>query len=111
MPLLFDQNLSIRLVAAFAAEFPGSLQVRQIGMDSADDGAIWLFAKERGHAIVTKDEDFANRVALHGAPPKVVWLRIGNTSYPETLAVLRKHVDAIGRFLKDSSAACLELHG
>ena len=109
MKLLFDQNLSFRLVGALAVDFPESTQVRQIGLDTADDSVIWRFAKDQGDAIITKDEDFANRVALHGFPPKVVWLRVGNTSYGEVLALLRKHAPAIRRFLEDNATGCLEV--
>ena len=109
MKLLFDQNLSFRLVGALAAEFPESKQVRQLGMETADDSSIWSYAKAHGFAIVTKDEDFANRVALFGFPPQVVWLRTGNTSYPDVLSVLKRQTSAIQRFLTDQSAGCLEV--
>ena len=109
MKLLFDQNLSFRLVGALASEFPKSQQVRQLGLETANDSAIWRYAKTHGFAIVTKDEDFANRVTLHGFPPLVVWLRTGNTSYREVIAVLKKQTPAIQRFLTEQSAGCLEL--
>ena len=35
MRLLFDQNLSHRLVALLAAEFPGSEHVRNVGLAAA----------------------------------------------------------------------------
>jgi predicted nuclease of predicted toxin-antitoxin system len=31
---------------------------------------------------MTQDTDFADRSRLYGAPPKVVWLRCGNGTYP-----------------------------
>ena len=37
MKLLFDQNLSYRLVAVLASEYPGSLHVRDVGLNAADD--------------------------------------------------------------------------
>ena len=110
MKLLFDQNLSFRLVGALAVDFPESAQVRQVGLDAADDSVIWRFAKNQGFVIVTKDEDFANRVARHGFPPRVVWLRVGNTSYGEMLVLLRKHTPAILRFDGDPEVGCLALH-
>lgn len=45
-----------------------------------DDRAIWEFAATHSAVIVTKDEDFANLVALQVVGPQVVWLRIGNCS-------------------------------
>lgn len=36
--------------------------------------------------IVTKDEDFANMVAVAGEAPAVVWVRVGNTRRTALLA-------------------------
>lgn len=91
MKLLFDQNLSHRLPAALDHAFPGSSQVRLLGLDRADDRAIWTYAAENDYCIVTLDSDFADLSTLLGAPPKVVRLKCGNrpTSYVEEL--LRAH--------------------
>ncbi len=78
MKLLFDQNLSHRLVGRLADLFPGSQHVRSLGLAEADDLEIWKHAAEHGFAIVTQDEDYAEWSALHGSPPKVVWIRCGN---------------------------------
>lgn len=80
MSLLFDQNLSRRLPALLVAEFPGSEQVLAAGLAAADDRAVWAYAAGRGLAVVSKDADFAQLSAALGPPPKVVWLRIGNSS-------------------------------
>lgn len=87
MKLLFDQNLSHRLPSALEHAFPGSNQVRLLGLDRADDETIWRRAPDEGYCIVTHDADFAEMSALRGAPPKVIWLRCGNkpTAYIEGL--------------------------
>ena len=41
MRLLFDENLSESLVPALAAEFPGSLHVRTLGLGGAPDHQVW----------------------------------------------------------------------
>lgn len=46
--LLFDQNLSRRLPALLAAEFPGSEQAFTAGLAAADDPAVWAYAASRG---------------------------------------------------------------
>jgi predicted nuclease of predicted toxin-antitoxin system len=74
--LLFDQNLSRRLPALLASEFPGSEQVVAAGLSTAGDRAVWGYAAARGLAIVSKDSDFADLSAALGPPPKVIWLRI-----------------------------------
>ena len=72
MKLLFDQNLSRKLVSRLADIFPGSSHVRFHGLPEADDGEIWEFARVQAFCIVTQDADFADRSRLYGAPPKVI---------------------------------------
>ena len=52
MKLLFDQNLSHKLVALLAVEFPGSAHVRDFRMSRASDPAVWSFAASREFVIV-----------------------------------------------------------
>ena len=78
MKLLLDQNLSFRLLEKLEATYPGSTQVHLIGMDQADDLAIWNYTKKHGFVIVTKDSDFHELGLLYGDPQKVIWLKCGN---------------------------------
>ena len=80
MKLLFDENLSSRLVGALADEFPNSSHVNLAGLTSATDLEIWAYAREHDFAVVSKDDDFRSLSLVNGAPPKVIWLRIGNAS-------------------------------
>ena len=57
MKLLFDQNLSPKLVNWLADLYPGSSHVLSLGLDRASDEAIWEYARDHGYAIVTKDAD------------------------------------------------------
>ncbi|MGQ0636802.1 MAG: DUF5615 family PIN-like protein [Planctomycetaceae bacterium] len=52
--LLFDQNLSFRLVTELASLYPGSEHVRNVGLATADDETVWNFAAANGFVIVTK---------------------------------------------------------
>ncbi len=58
MTLLFDQNLSPKLVSRLADLFPGSTHVQSEGLDCATDDAIWEHCLQNALAIVTKDEDY-----------------------------------------------------
>jgi len=78
--LLFDENLSPRLVASLSAEFPGSAHAHEVGLGAASDFAVWDHAKSNGFVIASKDGDFADLSVLRGAPPQVVWIRHGNSS-------------------------------
>ena len=107
MKLLFDENLSPKLVARLTAEFPDSIHVSRVGLDQADDGTVWAFANANGLTIVTKDADFSEISLRLGAPPKVIWLRRGNCSVDDTVAMLRDHVDGVRAFLDDARSSVL----
>ncbi len=109
MSLLFDQNLSRRLPALLAVDFPGSEQVYLMGLATADDRTVWGYAAARGLAVVSKDEDFVRLSAALGPPPKVVWLRVGNGPTRDVVALLRARAADIRVFLADPAAAVLEL--
>lgn len=109
MKLLFDQNLSFKLCDRLAGLFPKSSHVRLLGLERADDRALWRYAGENGFVLVSLDADFAELAALLGSPPKVIWLRRGNRPTAVIEAMLRTHADAIVAFDSDS-AACLEIY-
>ena len=93
MRLLFDQNLSHRLLAVLEDLFPNSLHVRLLGMDQADDLAIWNYALDHNLIIVTQDSDYSDWNKLRGAPPKIIWLRCGNASVAQTPQHRQSHQD------------------
>ena len=95
MKLLFDQNLSPKLVDSLADVFPGSLHVQSVGLDRATDEAVWRFALDNGFMIVSKDSDFQERSQIAASAPKVVWIRRGNCTTTAIDAMLRKNVDRI----------------
>jgi predicted nuclease of predicted toxin-antitoxin system len=107
--LLFDQNLSAKLVAELRHEFPGSAHVRELGFERRDDDVIWRFAATNGFTIVSKDADFHQRSFLFGAPPKVVWLRLGNSNTRAVLDLLRASRRELEDFERHSDAAFLVL--
>lgn len=109
MKLLFDQNISPNLVALLADVFPGSLHVREAGLERATDESVWRFALERGFAIVTKDSDFQERSQMAGSAPRVVWVRRGNCSTREIEAMLRKHASRIAALEQERGAEFLIL--
>lgn len=110
MKLLFDQNLSFKLVARLADVFPGSDQVRCLRLDTADDRSIWQFAKSNGFTIVSQDSDFAELASLFGPPPKVIWLRCGNQMTEAIELLFRAHVASLAAFEQDNAAACWEIY-
>jgi predicted nuclease of predicted toxin-antitoxin system len=79
--LLFDQNLSPRLVRDVA----------------------------EGFVIVSKDADFHQRSLVLGHPPKVIWIRLGNCSTDDLARLLRCRHDDIVAFGADQRTSFLAL--
>lgn len=107
MRLLFDENLSRKLVARLADLYAGSEHVVPSGLESADDREIWSYAAERGLVIVTKDWDYVQLSSVRGHPPKVVWLRLGNCSTRNVAEVLRRRHLELLHFEADERTALL----
>jgi predicted nuclease of predicted toxin-antitoxin system len=109
MKLLFDENLSAELCPRLADLFPGSTQVRLVGLMRASDGAIRDYAKVNSFVIVSLDADFADMSTLFGAPPKIIWLRCGNQPTGIIERLLRQHAGIIALFERED-ASCLEIY-
>lgn len=109
MKLLFDENLSHRLVDLLADVFPHSTHPRRIGRRGASDLELWEYACQHGFIIVSKDNDFRQRAFLHGSPPKVIWLSIGNAGTPAIAALLRSREHRIQAFATSPEEGLLVL--
>jgi predicted nuclease of predicted toxin-antitoxin system len=109
MKLLFDQNLSPKLVNRLADLFPDSSHVQAVGLDCASDDQVWEHARLNGFAIVTKDADFNNLGVVRGSPPKVIWLLLGNCTTAQVKAVFRARFATIEAFEKDLTVSTLAL--
>jgi predicted nuclease of predicted toxin-antitoxin system len=109
LKLLLDENLSPRLAALIGDLYPESCHVEDCGLINAPDDAVWRFAAENGFAIVSKDSDFSERSVLHGSPPKVIWLRVGNCTTDRAGFVLRDAFARIQAFLSAEEESCLVL--
>ena len=109
MKLLLDENLSPRLPALLAELYPGSSQLELLGLRGASDTEVWRFAQHEDYVLVSKDNDFRQMSFQYGAPPKVVWLSVGNAGTGVILRLLTEARAAIERFVADPEAAFLVL--
>lgn len=109
MKLLFDQNLSPRLVTRRADLFPDSNHVYPLGLDQLSDAEVRAYAHREGYLVVTKDVDFSDLCLLRGFPPKVIWIRRGNCSTAAIEQILRNHYDDIQALVADPALGVLAL--
>lgn len=93
----------------FSIEYPESRHVTEVGLDTATDAEIWLYAGEHDFVIVSKDSDFRQLAFLHGPPPKAIWVRLGNATTIEIYDALRDNREEIVRFGTDADEALLVL--
>jgi predicted nuclease of predicted toxin-antitoxin system len=109
MKILFDHNLSHRLVQCLNDLFPEAIHVSMLGLEKMPDLIVWSYAKSNGYSIITKDSDFNDLGFLYGFPPKIVWLRLGNCSTKEIEIAIRAHADLIQEFITDPQTGIFEL--
>lgn len=107
--LLFDQNISFKLTGRLADLYPESVHVRDLNMEKSDDLEVWEYTRDNGFAITSKDEDFHQMSFLYGAPPKVIWLKLGNCTTQDVEQALREGQSMVAKFLSDEEGSFLAL--
>ncbi|MCX6057584.1 MAG: DUF5615 family PIN-like protein [Chloroflexi bacterium] len=107
--LLFDQNLSPRLVEHLADIYPDSVHVFSLGLGEAMDINIWQYARDHDYMIVTKDPDFSEFGIIKGFPPKIIWIRRGNCSTQDIEMILRDNFRSINSLSADEESGILTL--
>jgi len=86
MWFLVDAQLPLALARWLVAAGHEAEHVADRGMQAAPDGAIWDLALREQFAVVTKDEDFAQRHSMRKQGPSIVWIRLRNTRRSELLS-------------------------
>ncbi|MEX1257116.1 MAG: DUF5615 family PIN-like protein [Gemmatimonadota bacterium] len=109
MKLLFDENLAARLVRDLADLYPDSSDALSLGLGGAGDRAIWARAGAEDFVLVTKDEDFHRLSVMHGPPPRVILIRLGNCTTAEVAAILRARIAEIRALTEQAEVAFLAL--
>ena len=109
MKLIFDQNLSPRLVTLLDDLFPDSSHVHTLGLERSSDWELWSYARDSGLTVVTKDADMSDLSTLHGFPPKLIWIQLGNCTTSEIERLLRSNFDAISQMHSDPDTGIISL--
>lgn len=107
MRFLFDQNLSHRLIERLEDLFPNCSHVRYEGLQEADDEQVWNYAALHNFVIVTKDDDFDQRIRRFGWPPKIIWINVGNCTTKLVEDQLRANTDEIRKFYESAENGML----
>jgi len=109
MKLLFDENLSPKMVEALADVFPDSAHVDRIGLGGGSDDDVWRYAKDNGFMLVSKGSDFYAKSILYGHPPKVIWIRRGNCTNRQIKLLLRNKLDVVSEFYQNHEVSFVSI--
>ena len=110
MRLLFDQNLSFRVVKQLKATFPDVIGVRECGLFNADDYQIWEYARQNDYTVVTFDKDIPAIGSVKGFPPKIIWLRTGNSGNRAVVSLFTDRAEQFDAFIKNDRKRCLMVY-
>lgn len=88
MRFIIDTQLPRRLGVWIRAQSHEADHVLDLNLAQSGDNAIWRTAIEKDAVIISKDDDFANWVMAGREGPAVVWVRTGNGSNAQLIAIL-----------------------
>ena len=110
MKLLFDQNISYRVVKKIITDFPLAVSVIDIGLYEENDIPIWKYALKNEYTIISQDNDFDDLYLAWGHPPKIIIVGTGNISNADLTKLLISRKDRIERFINSTGIGRLEIN-
>ena len=111
MKLLFDANISWRILKIIESDFSDCSHVNQIKVNQpAKDIEIWEFARQNNFTILTHDDDFEKLLLLKGAPPKVIILKTFNKNTKQIAEILISKKEVIESFILTDELMILEIY-
>jgi predicted nuclease of predicted toxin-antitoxin system len=78
LQFIVDENLPPHLAYWLTEMGQTATHVDYEALSKSPDSNIWAWAAERNAIVVSKDKDFRNRLVV-GEPPRLLWIRWGNT--------------------------------
>jgi predicted nuclease of predicted toxin-antitoxin system len=109
MKLLFDQNISLRILKKLPEIFYGSSHVKTEGLMNSPDLEIWQYARVHHFIIVTQDSDFNDLYLIKGFPPKILWFQTGNLQTAELALILKNRQNDLIDFSNNNELGCMEI--
>ncbi len=84
----------------------------ELGFLSADDHTIFKAARAEAEEVIilTKDEDFVNMVLAKKAPPKIIWITVGNISNIQLKELLISNIERAVSYIEGSDNYFVEIN-
>ena len=95
MRFVVDNQLPPRLSKFLEEVGHDSVHVAMVGMDTADDRALWAWAGREDRVVVSKDEDLLFLANRPGETGRLVWVRLGNCRREALLAAFSRSLGAV----------------
>ena len=105
MILWIDAQLSPALAPWISQQFAvEAYSARWLGLTRATDQQIFEAARKANAVVMTKDSDFLRLLELHGPPPQVIWVTLGNTANARLREVCGRRLSSALRLLESGEA-------
>lgn len=103
MKFLIDHQLPPALAEFLRGLGHDSRHVRELGLKSDDDLAIWKFAAANDLILISKDQDFFDLASRPNEGGKLIWVRLGNCRNQPLLQAFEKFLPQILQSLDQDS--------
>ena len=111
MKLWLDAQISPLLAGWLKSELKiDAVPIRDISLRDASDVKIFEEARKSDAVVLTKDSDFSDLVRQKGAPPRVIWLRTGNSSNSNLQKILATTLPTAMKLI-ESGEDIVEING
>lgn len=89
MKIWVDAQMSPAIADWVRSQFDfDATAIRDIGLRDEEDIEIFNSARSADAIVITKDRDFILLLDRLGPPPRIIWLRCGNTSNDRLKSIL-----------------------
>ena len=110
MKLLFDENISYKILKKIGSDYNDSNHCNSIRPLLKNDFEIWEYARKNNFSIVTFDEDFEQLEMLYSFPPKIILLKFGNASTQFIADYFLSNYTLVQDFIASEKQGLLELY-